>query len=48
MVDPDDRVVIDSNLENNHGTTAEGGGRARRTIERLTYWLELLLQTVSP
>jgi len=48
VVDPDDRVVIDSNLENNHGTTAEGGGRARRTIERLTYWLELLLQTVSP
>ena len=48
VVDPDERVVIDASIENNHASTADGGGRARRTLERLTYLLELALQTVSP
>jgi hypothetical protein len=48
VIDPDDRVVIDASVENNHATTPDGGGRARRTLERLTYLVELVLQTVTP
>jgi len=48
VVDPDERIVIDASIENNHASTADGGGRARRTLERLTYLFELALQTVSP
>jgi hypothetical protein len=48
VVDPDDRVAIDANLENNHASTPDGGGRARSTLERLTYWMQLALQVLSP
>jgi hypothetical protein len=48
VIDPDDRVVIDASVENNHGSTPEGGGHARRTLERLTYLIELALQVVMP
>lgn len=48
VVDPDDRVVIDANLENNHGATRDGGGSIRWTLERLTYFVQLALQVVSP
>ncbi len=48
VVDPDDRVMIDANLENNHGSTRDGGGSTRRTLERLTYFVQLALQVVSP
>jgi hypothetical protein len=49
VVDPDDRIMIDRNLENNHAS-AEGtsGGGANRVLERLTYWTQLALQMVSP
>jgi hypothetical protein len=49
VVDPDDRVAIDENLENNHGA-ANGldGEGAPRTLERLTYWTQLVLQALSP
>jgi hypothetical protein len=49
VVDPDDRVVIDENLENNH-RTADGldGEGAPRTLERMTYWTQLVLQAISP
>jgi hypothetical protein len=47
VVDPDGRVLIDASLENNH-RGVDGGGGAPRTLERGTYWLQLLLQTVSP
>jgi hypothetical protein len=50
VVDPDDRVTIDANLENNHGAARGGaaGGGAPRTLERATYYLQLALQAVSP
>jgi hypothetical protein len=48
VVDPDDRVTIDANLANNHGSANDRGPGALRTLERATYWMELALQTVSP
>ena len=48
VVDPDRRVMIDANLENNHGSVREASASAPRTLERLTYWLQLALETVSP
>ena len=47
LVDPDDRVLVDANLENNHAA-ARGGGGAAETLERATYLLQLALQAVSP
>jgi hypothetical protein len=47
VVDPDDRVLVDGNLENNHGAARSGGGAAA-TLERTTYLLQLALQAVSP
>jgi hypothetical protein len=48
VVDPDRRVMIDANLENNHGSVREASASAPRTLERLTYWLQLALEAVSP
>lgn len=48
VVDPDDRVLCDGNVQNNHGSSPEGGAGARRTLERATYFAQLLLQAVSP
>lgn len=48
VVDPDDRVLIDANLRNNHGATQEANRRAPRVLERATYWMQLALQAVSP
>ncbi|HEY8038312.1 MAG TPA: M1 family aminopeptidase, partial [Polyangiaceae bacterium] len=48
VVDPDDRVMIDANLENNRAATGDGAGGAPRTLERATYWMQLALQAVSP
>jgi hypothetical protein len=47
VVDPDDRVMIDSNLENNHAGV-EGTTPAWRTLERATYLMQLAVQAVSP
>jgi hypothetical protein len=49
VVDPDDRVLVDQNLENNH-RAADGldGEGAPRTLERMTYWTQLVLQAISP
>jgi hypothetical protein len=47
-VDPDDRVMIDSNLENNRASVPGGGGGAPRTLERVTYWMQLAVQAVAP
>jgi hypothetical protein len=48
VVDPDDRILVDMNLENNRA--AAGGERtlAMRSLERVTYWMQLALQAVSP
>lgn len=48
VVDPDGRVLLDANLENNHAAAALGGGGAAATLERATYLLQLALQAVSP
>jgi hypothetical protein len=48
LVDPDDHVLIDLNVENNHGSVEGRGGGAPRTLERATYWMQLVLQALSP
>jgi hypothetical protein len=48
VVDPDDRVAIDANLENNRCPAAGEGQPAWRTFERTGYWMQLALDAVSP
>ena len=48
VIDPDARVMIDANLENNRGSARDAPARAPRTLERVTYWMQLALQAVSP
>jgi hypothetical protein len=48
VIDPDRRVTIDANLENNFGTRPGSGRGAPRTWERALYWLQLGLQAVTP
>jgi hypothetical protein len=48
VIDPDHRVTIDANLENNAGAAPEGGGGAPRTMERVPYWMQLATQAVAP
>ena len=48
VVDPDRRVTIDANLENNFASAPDGGRGAPRTLERALYWMQLAVQTVSP
>jgi hypothetical protein len=48
VVDPDHRVTIDANLENNFACEPGGGRGAPRTTERALYWAQLALQAVSP
>ncbi len=48
VVDPDGRVTIDANLENNFAAASGGGQGAPRTLERGLYWMQLAAQAVSP
>ncbi len=48
IVDPDRRVTIDANLENNFGQAPDHGSGAPRTLERVVYWMQLAMQAVSP
>ncbi|HEY3817350.1 MAG TPA: M1 family aminopeptidase [Polyangiaceae bacterium] len=48
VVDPQDRVMVDMNLENNRGAAEGRGGGAGSTLERATYWMQLALQAVAP
>jgi hypothetical protein len=49
VVDPESRVLLDQNPENDFATAAgHSGGGAPRTLERATYWSELLLGAVAP
>jgi hypothetical protein len=48
VVDPDRRVTIDANLENNFGSEEGSGRGAPRTWERALYWMQLAVQAVSP
>jgi hypothetical protein len=48
VVDPEDRVLVDANLENNRAEVDGGGGGAPRTFERALYFMQLALQAMSP
>ncbi|MEA2752378.1 MAG: hypothetical protein QOI41_6521, partial [Myxococcales bacterium] len=49
VVDPEQRVLLDENPENDFGTApGQSGGGAPRTLERATYWSELLLGALAP
>lgn len=49
VVDPDHAVSIDANMTNNHAApSGRSGGGAPRTLERLLYFAQLLVQAVSP
>jgi hypothetical protein len=48
VVDPDRRVTIDANLENNAGAAPDRAYGAPRTLERVPYWMQLAVQAVSP
>lgn len=49
VIDPDSRVLLDQNPENDFATApGHSGGGAPRTLERSTYWAELLLGAVAP
>jgi hypothetical protein len=47
VVDPDGRITIDANLENNFSTAIGSGRGAPRTWERALYWMQLAVQAVS-
>jgi hypothetical protein len=47
VVDPDERVLIDQNRQNNQASAEDPGG-AWRTLERATYFMQLALQVVGP
>jgi hypothetical protein len=48
-IDPDHAVLLDDNPTNNFGHADDTAGPgAPRTLERATYWAELLLELVSP
>ncbi len=48
VVDPEGRVLVDANVENNRGATPNVGGGALRTLESATYWMQLAIQSVAP
>jgi hypothetical protein len=48
VVDPDDRILVDMNLGNNMGVPQGEARWAPRTFERAMYWMQLLVQAVSP
>lgn len=49
VIDPESRALLDQNPENNFATVAgTNGGGAPRTLERATYWAELLMGVLAP
>jgi hypothetical protein len=49
VVDPESRVLLDQDPENDFATApGRAGGGAPRTLERTTYWSELILGAVAP
>jgi hypothetical protein len=48
VVDPDHRITIDGNPENNFAAASGAGSATPRSLERALYWMELALQAVSP
>jgi len=48
VVDPDERVVIDANIENNRAAAAGEEHFASRTLERIAYFAQIAIQAISP
>jgi hypothetical protein len=49
IVDPDRRVLLDQDPENDFAAApGRAGGGAPRTLERATYWSELVMSAVAP
>jgi hypothetical protein len=48
VVDPDDRILVDANLENNHGAPPGNRAAASRSLERAVYWVQMAMQAVLP
>jgi hypothetical protein len=49
IVDPDRRVLLDQDPENDFAAApGRSGGGAPRTLERATYWSELVMSAVAP
>jgi hypothetical protein len=49
VIDPEQRVLLDENPENDFATApGYAGGGAPRTLERATYWSELVLGAIAP
>jgi hypothetical protein len=48
VVDPEERVLLDQNRQNNQASAEGEGGGAWRTLERATYLMQLAMQAVSP
>jgi hypothetical protein len=49
VVDPDHKVLLDDNPENDFATApGHSGGGAPRTLERSTYWSQLILGAIAP
>jgi hypothetical protein len=48
VVDPDERVLIDRNFENNHGAVAGSRRRPWRFLDAAFYLAQLVVQAVSP
>ncbi len=49
IVDPDNRILLDQDPTNDFATApGRSGGGAPRTLERATYWVQLLMSAVSP
>jgi hypothetical protein len=47
-IDPDDRILLDADPSNNRRSASGTAGGATRTLEWVTYAMELLLQTAVP
>jgi hypothetical protein len=51
VVDPDHTVLLDDDLANNHGSSADAVTQmpaARHALEKATYWAELLVEACGP
>jgi hypothetical protein len=48
VVDPGHKVLIDEDDDNNHASAPDQSGDTRRSLERATYWGELLATLLCP
>jgi hypothetical protein len=48
VLDPENKVLLDQNPQNNQASAPGDGSGAMRTLERATYFMQLLLQGLGP